>query len=63
VKVVLDRGRCEGNAICAALAPDVFEMDADDLAEVSVPEPDEARRQDVQRAVDACPRTAISIGG
>jgi ferredoxin len=61
VKVVLDPGRCEGNAICCALAPEVFEMNDDDVAEVILGDADESLRPSIQRAVDSCPRMAIRI--
>ena len=32
MRVHVDRDRCEGNAICVGIAPDLFELDDDDYA-------------------------------
>lgn len=34
MRVVVDRDRCEGNAFCVNIAPDVFELDDDEYAVV-----------------------------
>ena len=38
MRVVVDRDRCEGNAICVGIAPDLFELDDDEFAVVTVDE-------------------------
>ncbi|SDL84090.1 Ferredoxin [Streptomyces wuyuanensis] len=58
VRVVVDLNRCQGYAQCAFLAPDVFEMHGEE-ALLYKPRPDEAHRDDVVRAVAACPVQAI----
>lgn len=63
VKVVVDPALCEGNAICCALAPEIFEMNDDDVAEVILDDPDESLRTSILRAVDSCPRVAIRLEG
>ncbi|MFV0494896.1 ferredoxin [Mycobacterium sp.] len=60
MRVVVDRDRCEGNAICVKSAPEVFELDAEDYATVKtdpVPADQEAR---VEEAIEWCPRAALS---
>ncbi|MBU3751438.1 MAG: ferredoxin, partial [Mycobacterium sp.] len=35
MRVVVDRDRCEGNAICVGIAPELFELDEDEYAVVT----------------------------
>ncbi|KUI44718.1 ferredoxin [Mycobacterium sp. GA-1199] len=57
--VVVDRDRCEGNAICVKYAPAVFELDDDDYSVVTVdPIPAELQEQS-EKAIAECPRAAI----
>ena len=60
-KVSVDWDLCESNGICEAMAPDVFELDDDDMLQVEDPTVTEENRERVQRAVAGCPRAAISI--
>lgn len=60
MRVVVDRDRCEGNAFCVNIAPEVFQLDDDEYAMVMtepVPVEQEAL---VQQAIEACPRAALS---
>ncbi|KUI31649.1 ferredoxin [Mycobacterium sp. IS-1742] len=62
MKVVVDRDRCEGNAVCVKIAPAVFQLDDDDYAVVvadPVPADQEAL---VEQAIADCPRAALSHG-
>jgi ferredoxin len=61
MRVVVDWGRCESNALCMALAPEVFEVRDDDLLYVLQEEPGEELREKVEQAVRACPKVALSI--
>jgi ferredoxin len=64
MSVRVDRARCEGNAVCAALAPDIFDLDDEGTAAVIA---DEATRKApgfadaVRRASYSCPREAILL--
>jgi ferredoxin len=67
MRISIDRTLCEGNAVCEALAPMVFDLDDEDMARVL---PDavgpggevaEEHRLLVERAVEGCPRLAISV--
>lgn len=60
-KVVVNEHRCESNAVCTGLAPEVFELPDDGAAHVLVDEPDDSLRAKVESAVNNCPRAAISI--
>ena len=60
-KVVVDFDLCESNAMCEALAPDVFEIDDDDFLQVSDPTVTEENRDRIEQAVAACPKSALKI--
>ncbi|MFB7440993.1 ferredoxin [Streptomyces sp. RLB3-17] len=60
MRLVVDLNRCQGYAQCAFLAPDVFVMHEDESLLYS-PEVEEDRREDVARAVAACPVQAIVV--
>ncbi|MET0628357.1 MAG: ferredoxin [Acidimicrobiia bacterium] len=60
-RVVVDFDLCESNAICAGLAPEVFEVRDDDFLYLLEEQPPDALREQVQDAVRQCPKQAISI--
>jgi ferredoxin len=59
--VKVDFDLCESNALCEALAPDVFELDDDDYLVVKKETLGPEDLDGVRRAVASCPRTAISL--
>jgi ferredoxin len=61
MKIVVDFDRCESNAVCLGIAPDIFEVRDDNFLYILDENPPEARRGDIQEAVDMCPKAAISI--
>ncbi len=61
MKVVVDFDRCESNALCMGVAPDIFEVRDDNFLYILNEHPDESRRADVEEAVQMCPKAAISI--
>jgi ferredoxin len=61
VKIVIDHELCEGNAVCEALAPDVFAVENDDQARLLTGELTEAQQHAVLQAAAGCPRLAISV--
>jgi ferredoxin len=63
MKIKVDFDLCESNALCEALAPDVFELDDDDFLQLRTEETSDANLDAVKRAVAACPRAAISLEG
>jgi ferredoxin len=63
MRVTVDRDLCEANAVCMALAPDVFVLDDDDEIHVVQAHPGEERRADVEQAVHSCPKQAITLDG
>ena len=61
MKIKVDFDLCESNAMCEALAPDVFELDDDDFLQLNTDEVTPENEQRVRQAVAACPRAAISL--
>ncbi len=61
MKIKVDFDLCESNALCEAMAPEVFELDDDDMLLVKADETTPESLDNVKRAVAACPRAAISL--
>jgi ferredoxin len=61
MKIKVDFDLCESNAMCEALAPDVFELDDDDFLQLNTDEVTDENEQRVRQAVAACPRAAIAL--
>jgi len=61
MRVAVDRDLCEANGVCAALVPDVFDLDDDDYLHIRVAEVPGAMADAVRRAVASCPKTALSL--
>ena len=60
MRVVVDRDRCEGNAVCVGIAPDLFVLDDEDYVAVTwdpIPADEEAL---AEQAIAECPRAALS---
>ncbi|MBT2235794.1 ferredoxin [Nonomuraea sp. NEAU-A123] len=60
MRIVVDLNRCQGYAQCVFLAPEVFQLSGAEALTYE-PNPDDARRLQVQRAAAACPVQAILI--
>lgn len=60
MRAVVDRDRCEGNAFCVKIAPEVFELDDDEYATVLVDPVPPEQEQLVEKAITDCPRAALS---
>jgi ferredoxin len=61
VRVHVDPERCQGHARCAALAPDVFELDENGFS-TTRDQPVAADLQvDAGKAARSCPEDAISV--
>jgi ferredoxin len=59
VRVIVDRDRCEGNAVCLGIAPDLFDLDDEDYAVVKVDPIPSDREQLAEQAIAECPRAAL----
>ncbi|MFG2632425.1 ferredoxin [Streptomyces sp. NPDC048362] len=62
MRLVVDLNKCQGYAQCAFLAPDVFAMHGEESL-VYNPRALEEQREQVARAVAACPVRAITADG
>ena len=60
-KVVVDFDRCESNAVCMGIAPEVFEVRDDNFLYILQENPPDDLRAKVEDAVQQCPKQAISI--
>jgi ferredoxin len=63
MRVVVDFDRCESNALCMEVAPEVFEVRGDDFLYVLDETPPESLRAQVEEAARMCPKAAITIEG
>jgi ferredoxin len=61
MKIVVDYERCESNAVCMGIAPEVFEVRDDGFMYVLDETPPETLRAKVLDAVNSCPTQALSV--
>ena len=61
MKAIVDHTLCEGHAKCMDNVPEVFEVREDDRSYTVMDEIPEELRARVERAVQVCPRAAISL--
>jgi ferredoxin len=61
MKVTVDHDLCEANAVCAGLAPEVFDVDDEDRLHMLAPEVPAALADVVRRAVVSCPKAALRL--
>ena len=61
MKVKVDHELCSGDAICADICPEVFEMNDDDKANVIVDEVPADLEDAVREAAESCPEGCIYI--
>jgi ferredoxin len=63
MRVIVDFDVCESNAVCMAIAPEVFEVRDDDFLYILDETPSEDLRDKVEEAVRRCPKQAIRLEG
>ncbi|MBW2271056.1 MAG: ferredoxin [Deltaproteobacteria bacterium] len=61
MKIVVDRERCEINALCVVNAPTVFDVDDNHELQLLMENPPEELREKVEAAVRACPAKALRL--
>jgi ferredoxin len=61
MKVVVDRGLCDGNGNCAKEAPELFLLDQDDTLHLLKESFGEELRAKAQAAVRVCPKNALRL--
>ncbi|WP_343710440.1 ferredoxin [Mycobacterium sp.] len=62
MRVIVDRDRCEGNAICVGIDPELFELDEDDYCVVKVAPIPAGKEAHAEQAIAECPRAALKRG-
>ncbi len=58
--VKVDPVLCQGTGYCVRLAPDVFELGEDQIAQVLTAYPDDDRAEVMEEAAILCPTRAIT---
>jgi ferredoxin len=61
MRVVVDFDKCQSNAVCMDVAPEIFEVRDDNFLYILDERPPEALRPKLEEAVRRCPTQAISI--
>ena len=61
MRVVVDYDKCNSNAVCVGIAPEVFEVREDNFLYVLQEEPPDSLRPKVEEAVRLCPTQAITL--
>ena len=61
MRIVVDRFLCDGNGLCVLEAPRFFALDADDELHVLEESFGPEHIEQVRRAVQSCPKAALSI--
>ena len=60
MRIVVDRDRCEGNAVCVGIAPELFVLDDEDYVMVTA-NPIPVDQEDLaEQAIAECPRAALT---
>ncbi len=60
--VTIDRSLCIGAAACIGSAPDLFELDEDNIAVLKIVPAADDRKRAVE-AAESCPTGAIQVAG
>ena len=63
MKVSVDFDRCDSNAVCMGIAPEVFEVRDDNFLYVLDDQPPQELRSAVEEAARSCPTGAITVEG
>jgi ferredoxin len=57
----VDKGKCQGHALCYAVDPDLYPLDDDGFSALTIKEIDDTQLADAKRGVEACPERAIVV--
>ena len=61
MKVLVDRGKCQGYGNCVVAEPSVFDLDDDGVVKLLTEDPADSLRDQVKDAVRACPMRALQL--
>jgi ferredoxin len=59
MRVEVDRDRCEGNAVCVGIAPDLFDLDDQDYAVIKADPVPDGQEDLAEQSIAECPRAAL----
>jgi ferredoxin len=59
MRVEVDHDRCEGNAVCVGIAPDLFDLDDEDYAVVKADPVPADQEELAEQSIAECPRAAL----
>lgn len=60
MRIAVDRDRCEGNAVCVGIAPELFELDDEDYVVVTADPIPSDQEELAEQAIAECPRAALT---
>ena len=61
IKATIDWDKCEGNGVCARVAPEIFSVDAEGNSDVLLEEVPAELRAKALLAMRQCPTNAIAV--
>jgi ferredoxin len=61
MRVRVARDKCQGHAMCNAVAPSVYPIDDDGYVDIEAAEVAEPDRAAAMRGVETCPERAIAV--
>ena len=61
MKAFVDPEKCIGCGLCASIAPEIFEMNDDDLAEAIQDDLTDSQIPEAKDCVEQCPTEAIEV--
>ena len=59
MRVEVDHDRCEGNAVCVGIAPDLFDLDDNDYAVVKADPVPADQAELAEQSIAVCPHAAL----
>jgi ferredoxin len=61
MRIIVDRERCTGQAMCESVAPDIFQVTDDGQVEIQVAVVPDGRLSEAEWAVSCCPNEALEL--
>ena len=61
MRIRVDRDKCQGHAMCFAVAPELYELDEEGYSSIDTLEVPPESEEDARRGAAACPEGAISL--
>jgi ferredoxin len=61
MRIVVDRDRCTGQAMCESIASDIFRVTDDGQVEIQVAVVPDGRLSQAEWAVSCCPNEALEL--